>query len=415
MKKFLLFLLIIMLIFGGYLLYDYKFSNKIPILDIEESIAEVDELTIYGTHLNLHGKIDNDSSLDLVLYNGEFISVDISIDNGDFKLSDKINEGLCLEDIPRGDYYLFLRKKETENKEKNHYKYYAISNKTDYEETIYYTSSNLNNKVILNSEETYPTMMMHITENKEKNIFDIVIDPGHGGMDSGTIKNGYKESDLTMQIASKLKEKLQSDGYKVKLTREKDQLTTNETLNEYGKHGRAVIPYEVHAKYLLSIHMNSNNSSNVNGLEVYTADNINYDFAKLLVKNITEKTGLGYSSNSINKKDNSIYTRNFTEDEIESAKAEKEKKNLKPYDITIKSNYYYMIRETGGIMTGAYVDDRNSNISGNPYLNSNVGAESYLLELGYLSNKNNLDNMLNKMDLYVDAIATSLESQFKVN
>ena len=86
------------------------------------------------------------------------------------------------------------------------------------------------------------------------------------------------------------------------------------------------------------------------------------------------------------------------------------KKKIKAYDITTKSNYYYIIRETGGIITGAYVDDRNEEIVGNPYVLSNVGAEAYLLELGYISNKNDLNNMIDNMDKYVEGITKSVYS-----
>ena len=79
MKKVLLFLLILMLGFGGYLFYNYKFNDKIPVLEIEEMVGEINKLTIYGTHLNLSGKIDTSEELDLVLYNGEFMSYKIKI------------------------------------------------------------------------------------------------------------------------------------------------------------------------------------------------------------------------------------------------------------------------------------------------------------------------------------------------
>ena len=36
-----------------------------------------------------------------------------------------------------------------------------------------------------------------------------------------------------------------------------------------------------------------------------------------------------------------------------------------------------------------------------------------LLELGYLSNKSNLDNMINNMDKYVDAIVNSVKPLYK--
>ena len=232
-------------------------------------------------------------------------------------------------------------------------------------------------------------------------------------MDSGANKNGYYESELTMELADLLYEKLKETGMKVKLTREDGELTKNEKLPEYGVHGRAVIPYEVKAKYVFSIHFNSNSYSSVNGLEVYTADNINYDLAKNLVKNITETAGIGYSSNKISKVMDGIYTRTFTESEIENSSKESEEKGRVPYGITTKSNYYYIIRETGGIVTGAYVDNRNEEIKANPYVKSNVGSETYLLELGYISNNKDLDNLLNNMDKYAEGIVKSITPLYK--
>jgi N-acetylmuramoyl-L-alanine amidase len=413
MKKFLLVILILLLGFGGYLLYINKFKEKIPKLEIQEETINIDELYIYGTHLNLHGNTVQGDGLQLVLYNGEFKEISININDDEFNLSDKVNDGLYLEDIARGDYYLFLRTKETSDDDKVNYKYYALKNNTDYKETTYYTFSNTNNKIIINSEESYPTMMMHVKENTDDNVYDIVIDPGHGGMDSGANKNGYYESELTMELADLLYEKLKDTGLKVKLTRQDGELTKNEKLPEYGVHGRAVIPYEVKAKYVFSIHFNSNYYSSINGLEVYTADNINYDLAKNLVKNITETTGIGYSSNKISKVMNGIYTRTFTESEIESSSKENEEKGRVPYDITTKSNYYYIIRETGGIVTGAYVDNRNEEIKANPYVKSNVGSETYLLELGYISNNTDLDNLLNNMDKYAEGIVKSITPLYK--
>lgn len=413
MKKFLLVILVLLLGFGGYLLYTNKFKEKVPKLEIQEETINIDELYIYGTHLNLHGNTVHGDGLQLVLYNGEFKEISININDDEFNLSDKVNDGLYLEDIARGDYYLFLRTKETSDDDKVNYKYYALKNNTDYKETTYYTFSSTNNKIIINSEESYPTMMMHVKENTDDNVYDIVIDPGHGGMDSGANKNGYYESELTMELADLLYEKLKKTGMKVKLTREDGELTKNEKLPEYGVHGRAVIPYEVKAKYVFSIHFNSNSYSSVNGLEVYTADNINYDLAKNLVKNITETAGIGYSSNKISKVMDGIYTRTFTESEIENSSKESEEKGRVPYGITTKSNYYYIIRETGGIVTGAYVDNRNEEIKANPYVKSNVGSETYLLELGYISNNKDLDNLLNNMDKYAEGIVKSITPLYK--
>ena len=219
-----------------------------------------------------------------------------------------------------------------------------------------------------------------------------------------------------MEIASNLKKKMEEAGVKVKITREEDSLTKNEVMPDYGKGGRAVINHEVNAKYLFSIHLNSNGSSSVHGVEVYTAANINYDFARKLADNIVNITGTNYSNNRINKISDGIYTRTFTEDDIASSLKEYENKQMEAYEITTKSNYYFMIRETGGIMTGAYVDSRNDNkVLGNPYVKSNIGSEAYLLELGYLTNNSDLENIKTNMDKYTDAIMESFKTVYDIN
>ena len=428
MKKFIILVGILFLVFCVYIVRTTYIN--IPMLDIEDERVSINELYIYGTHLNMDGNVSFIDDVELVLYDGNFITYDINdlgvredeydklIDSsymGDFdrrfNLSDYVNDGLYLDNIPLGDYYLFLRSKYMDGEEEK-YKYYALDNKSGYDDTTYYTISNFNKKIVIENEDKYPTMMMHVDKNKDDNIYDIVIDPGHGGIDGGADNKGYKETDFNMDIAIKVKDKLEDYGFKVKLTHNKGQLKSDDRLEEYGKGGRAVISSEVKAKYLFSLHLNSSSSSKVNGLEVYTATNINYDFAKMLVKNITSLTGVGYSGNKTNKIDNSIYSRNFTESEVNRTIKDYENKKLNPYDVSTNSNYYYMIRETGGIVTGAYVDNRNSKIIGNPYTKSNVGTESYLLELGYISNEKDLNIMINGLDKYVDAIAMSIKSLY---
>lgn len=413
MKKVLIIILILFLGFAGYIGYDHYKSSRIPVLTLEEQIISIDNLYTYGTHLNIEGSNLPTGNLDLVLYNGNFISIPLNITNTNFNLSDQVNNGYYLEELPLGKYYLFIRNTITENEETN-YQYYALKNNSNYQETTYYTLSNQNNKIIITNEETYPTMLIEVTKNTNQEVYDIVLDPGHGGMDGGASKYGYSETDFTMDIVKKLETKLQSQGLKVKLTREVDSLTKNDRLPEYGPHGRAVIPREVNAKYLFSIHLNSNNYSNVNGLEIYTAANINYDFAKLLVNNITSNTGIKKSNNKVNKMFDGIYTRSFTDADVKNSIKEAKDNDMTPYEYSTKSNYYYIIRETGGIVTGAYVDSRNTEILGNPYYNTNTGTEAYLLELGYITNKSDLNNMIDNMDLYVEAIANTIITLYQI-
>ncbi len=414
MKKVLLFLFILLCAFGGYLLYENYFNKGIPKLDVEEEKINIDELIIYGTHLNMRGNTVNESNLDLVLYNGEFLNYNINIDDDrKFYLSNEINGGINLEGIPVGTYFAFLRSSSKDEEDNDIYKYYVLNNTTSYEETTYYTFSNVGNKIVIDSDTEYNTLTFNVSKNEDNNVFDVVIDPGHGGMDSGANKNGIREADLTLKIAYNLKEKMENEGIKVKLTREEGQLSTNELLPDYGNGGRAVISHEVHAKYVFSIHLNSNSYAYVKGLEIYTPANIDYNFAKNLANNLMADAKTNSSTNKINKVFDGIYTRTFTDKDIASSEEEMKEKNRIPYDITTKSNYYYMIRETGGIMTGAYVDERNvPKVLANPYYNSNIGSEAYLLELAYLTNADDLNNITNNMDKYTNAIVKAFKTVF---
>ena len=68
-----------------------------------------------------------------------------------------------------------------------------------------------------------------------------------------------------------------------------------------------------------------------------------------------------------------------------------------------------MIRETSGELGDAYVDGTtNSEGSINPYRDNKVTAEGYILELAYISNSNDVKNVEDNIDLYVDTITKSI-------
>ena len=415
--------ILLILVLLGYFIYVNYIKEVIPKKETEEELASISEYFIYGNHLNIKGSLEitdkNYQSIVLTLYNGKDKDIKVNTEIEDnkinFNTSKYINEGIYLDDLERGTYYLFLKLtyENPEEQEKPIEKYYILKNETNYKETTYYTLSKYNNKVLINSQNDYGTISFNIEENKTNDdIYDITIDPGHGGMDGGGSSGDYKETDFTMDISKKIKSNLEEAGLKVKLTHEEDELTKNDILDEYNEHGRAVIPNEVKSKYTFSIHINKNTSLRVRGIEVYTADNINYDLAKSLAENITTETELDYSSNKLYKVYNGVYTHNFTEQEISSSLKGYEEKNRVPYNVTTNSNYLYMIRETGGYMTGAYVDDSNPDSVGvNPYYNSNIGNESYLLEIGYISNSKDLEILLKSKEKVADAISEAIKAE----
>lgn len=424
-NKFLWFVVVIVLLVLFFMYYHFIYlEDFIPKLEVMEDKVHINSYYIYGTSLSMEGVIDNiDTSyddLDFVLYNGDFYGYDIEIIKGNnnikFSFDSDINRGLNLESVKRGKYYLFLRACYENEEGVCDYHYYVLENDTDYDESVYYTMSNQNNKIMIHSSNDYGTMMFDVFANTDDNVYDVVIDPGHGGVDVGAVSSDgkYYEKDLTMDIARLIYDKLTGEGIKVKLTRKEESFGNDEYFEEYNVDGisyvgRAVIPRDVFAKYVFSIHLNSlESSSKTRGLEIYTADKINYDFVSRMVEDILDKTEMVASTKETYKVREGIYTHNFTDSEVMSALSGYDKKGYERYNVTTSSNYLYMIREPGGIITGAYIDDRNSEVGVNPYYDSNVGVESYLLELGYLSNHKDLDYIVYSKEEYANVIADAI-------
>ena len=246
-------------------------------------------------------------------------------------------------------------------------------------------------------------------ESLPDNVYDIAIDPAHGGKDLGAQNNGYYESDIVLKCAKNLKEKLEKSGYKVYLTRDGSESKTEDMANNmYNENGRINKVQESHAKILISLHVNSNSKKlSKGGVEVYAPSNCNLDFAKLLANNIVKKANTSYSTFSLYKQADGVYVHNFSDAEISAFKSRANSAKYEPYNITKTTPYLYMIRETGGIATNAFVDGRNKNYGTNKYYNSNIGIETYSIELGYMHIDDDLDNILKNENLYMQAISDS--------
>lgn len=121
----------------------------------------------------------------------------------------------------------------------------------------------------------------------------IVVDPGHGGKDSGAVGVDTKtlEKDLNLEVATRLYSILQSKGYDVIMTRSRD---------EYIKLvDRASVSNDNNADLFLSIHFNSADNSSASGIEVLYAseknikikDTVQKNFAKCLQQALVKETG----------------------------------------------------------------------------------------------------------------------------
>lgn len=93
----------------------------------------------------------------------------------------------------------------------------------------------------------------------------VVIDPGHGGHDSGAVfvhkKKTYKEKDLTLLLAKDISTQLDSLGFQTHLTRTQD--------SELDLADRTAFANKIKAHVFISVHLNSASSTGAHGVETY--------------------------------------------------------------------------------------------------------------------------------------------------
>lgn len=91
----------------------------------------------------------------------------------------------------------------------------------------------------------------------------IVLDPGHGGHDSGAMRNGTVEKDVVLAFGKVLRDRLNATGrYKVLMTRDDDTFVPLEDRREFAEQHRAALFIAIHADYVTR--------SNVRGATIYS-------------------------------------------------------------------------------------------------------------------------------------------------
>ncbi|MCX8059068.1 MAG: N-acetylmuramoyl-L-alanine amidase [Spirochaetes bacterium] len=215
----------------------------------------------------------------------------------------------------------------------------------------------------------------------------IIIDPGHGGKDPGAIYGNIKEKDVNLYISNILFSELNKkySDFIILMTRKDDRYISLEDrvkfINNYNT--------KEYTGLMISIHCNSNPLSNKsNGLEVYYLD---YNIADSKIKDLVStennlgtnnsKEDLNYFINRI-LNENLIYASNFF------AKTFYEiYKNKKPVILPNK-------------------------LAGAPfYVIAYSEIPSILIELGYLTNQNDLKNLLSKkfIDDFISSILEAID------
>jgi len=118
------------------------------------------------------------------------------------------------------------------------------------------------------------------------NAIKVYIDAGHGGRDPGAVRFGLNEKDPNLDIALRLKGKLEANGFRVIMTRTSDLY--------YSLDERVEMANNSGADLFLSIHNNAAFSESANGTETFWCPNgVNgsSQFASLVQSNMLAEAG----------------------------------------------------------------------------------------------------------------------------
>ncbi|RCJ18418.1 N-acetylmuramoyl-L-alanine amidase [Nostoc minutum NIES-26] len=114
----------------------------------------------------------------------------------------------------------------------------------------------------------------------------VIIDPGHGGKDSGAVGiGGVREKDIILPIGARVAQILQQNGVQVVMTRDSDYFVSLQ--------GRVAMAERVNADVFVSIHANSLGLGrpDVSGLETYYYDS-GLNLARIVHKNILQSLNI---------------------------------------------------------------------------------------------------------------------------
>ena len=218
--------------------------------------------------------------------------------------------------------------------------------------------------------------------------FTIVIDPGHGGVDPGTIgAQGTKEKEITLRYAKHLRDLLNATSrYEVVLTRSEDAYVP--------LRGRVKKSQNANAQLFISLHADSHPEPNMHGLSVYTLSETASDKeAEALAERENKKdiiTGVDLSAQS----------KDVAEVLIDLAQRDTKNTSARFAEL--------VVAELG---TEAKLLKNTHRFAGFAVLKG-VGTPSALVEMGYLSNPKEEAELISKEyeDKLVHAIARAVDT-----
>ena len=214
--------------------------------------------------------------------------------------------------------------------------------------------------------------------------YDVTVDAGHGGKDTGALGGGYTEAELDLESARELAELLRGWGLAVTLTRCDDEVPGGEAAEDdpYADGARVDLIYASHAPYLLSCHLNASAEGKASGFQIYCSVASSPDWAEAVADALRE-AGAYENNGGKGLLAHGVYQRGS-------------QYSMEPRD------YYFILRETGG---NALSPDKYLARHRDARQTLSTGAQGLLLEFAFMDNEADLRLWLDRRELWLSATA----------
>ena len=168
-----------------------------------------------------------------------------------------------LDNIENGEYIAYVQGIESER----------LLNKQDYITKI--VRSKLGNKLVTINYNSNDEVSIKVEDFNY--LYDVLIDPGHGGSDSGASNEYIKEKEMNLIVSKYEKCRFENHGYKVYMTRYDDTYGGGLGKAEKRLHKRAyeIGYYGVVSKIAYSNHHNAINNKQYSGYEMLMSGHLN--------------------------------------------------------------------------------------------------------------------------------------------
>lgn len=223
----------------------------------------------------------------------------------------------------------------------------------------------------------------------------IVVDPGHGGHDSGAKKNGAVEKEVVLAFSKVLRDKLEASGhYRVIMTRESDVFVELDERRAFAERHNANLFIAVHADYA---------SSRARGATIFSLRDRVADELKRSAKGHVPSSILSEKELKAAKETGDVSAVQSILTDLASAEVEATKERTSVFS---RSLIEYMGAETE-------MRDNPDQQAAFRVLKT-AQFPSVLIELAYVTNKQDAENLKSEewRDKVSDAILTAVENYF---